>query len=142
MYILIYSCETHENNFYVFQQTSLKLAVTPQPRSGNEPIGVSNSQHMAIKIEGVIATATTLKHTLRTVKSLKLTLNSQLQNPAAKVLQTNDKLPDCNQNLEHTVEPHNDFFSTQFLLPFAVPGTHQVSNLGVSPNFRSLWRVA
>jgi len=113
--------------FQSLQQTSLKLAVTPQPRSGNEPIGVSNSQHMAIKIEGVIATATTLKHTLRTVKSLKLTLNSQLQNPAAKVLQTNDKLPDCNQNLEHTVEPHNDFFSTQFLLPFAVPGTHQVT---------------
>ena len=82
---------------------------------------------MAIKVEGVITTATASTKQLRSVKSLRLTLNSQLQNPAAKVLQTNEKLPDCNQTLEHTVEPHNDFFSTQFLLPFAVPGTHQVS---------------
>ena len=83
---------------------------------------------MAIKVEGVITTATTLIRQLRSVKSLRLTLTSQLQNPAAKVLQTNEKMPDCNQMLEHTVEPHNDFFSTQFLLPFAVPGTHQVCN--------------
>ena len=81
---------------------------------------------MAIKVEGVITTASASSRQLRSVKSLRLTLNSQLQNPAAKVLQTNEKLPDCNQTLEHTVEPHNDFFSTQFLLPFAVPGTHQV----------------
>ena len=85
---------------------------------------------MAIKVEGVITTATASTKQLRSVKSLRLTLNSQLQNPAAKVLQTNEKLPDCNQTLEHTVEPHNDFFSTQFLLPFAVPGTHQVSLYG------------
>ena len=116
------------------------MAVTPQPRSGNEPIGVSNSQHMAIKVEGVITTATTSRRQLRSVKSLRLTLNSQLQNPAAKVLQTNEKLPDCNQTLEHTVEPHNDFFSTQFLLPFAVPGTHQVS-LYTSPYTQGFLRM-
>ena len=115
--------------FQSLQQTHLKLAVTPQPRSGNEPIGVNNSQHMAIKVEGVITTSTTstFKKPLRTVKSLKLILNSVMLNPAAKVLQqSGEKVPDCNQNFEHTVEPHNDFFSTQFLIPFTVPGTHQV----------------
>ena len=53
-------------------------------------------------------------------------MTSQLQNPSAKVLQSNEKLPDCNQSLEQSVEPHNDFFSAQFLLPFTVPGTHLV----------------
>ena len=95
---------------------------------------------MAIKVEGVITTATASTKQLRSVKSLRLTLNSQLQNPAAKVLQTNEKLPDCNQTLEHTVEPHNDFFSTQFLLPFAVPGTHQVS-LYTSPYTQGFLRM-
>ena len=112
--------------FQSLQQTSLKLAVTPQPRSGNEPIGVSNSQHMAIKVEGVITTATSLKKPLRTVKSIKLILNSQLQNPSAKALQNNEKMPDCNQLLEAKIEPNFDFFSSQFLIPFPVPGTHQV----------------
>jgi len=42
------------------------------------------------------------------------------------MVQSNEKLPDCNQNMEQSVEPHNDFFSAQFLLPFNVPGTHQV----------------
>ena len=83
---------------------------------------------MAIKVEGVITTTSNL-NLLRSVKSLKLILNSNLQNPAAKVLQGNEKIPDCNQTLEHVVEPHNDFFSTQFLIPFAVPGTHQVMKL-------------
>ena len=45
------------------------------------------------------------------------------------MVQSNEKLPDCNQNMEQSVEPHNDFFSAQFLLPFNVPGTHQVSKI-------------
>ena len=126
---LLVTCQMGLPRFFFqsLQQTSLKLAVTPQPRSGNEPIGVSNSQHMAIKVEGVITTATSLSKSLRTVKSIKLILTSQLQNPSAKALQNNEKATDCNQSLEQILEPHNDFFSAQFLIPFSVPGTHQVS---------------
>ena len=113
--------------FQSLQNTSLKLAVTPQPRSGNEPIGVSNAQHLAIKVEGVLTTTSSLPKPMRTAKKIKLSLASQLQNPSAKMVQSNEKLPDCNQNMEQSVEPHNDFFSAQFLLPFNVPGTHQVS---------------
>ena len=77
-------------------------------------------------MEGVLTTTSSLSVPLRTAKKIKLSLTSQLQNPSAKVLQSNEKLPDCNQNMEQSVEPHNDFFSAQFLLPFNVPGTHQV----------------
>jgi integrator complex subunit 7 len=114
------------------QNTSLKLAVTPQPRLGNEPIGVSNAQHMAIKVEGVITTSSSIEKPLRKVKFIKLTLTSQLLNASAKVIQSGEKLPDCNQTLEHTAEPHNDFFLAQFLIPFPVAGTHQVLLLCVS----------
>lgn len=116
--------------FQSLQQTSLKLAVTPQPRTASEPIGVSSAQHMAIKVEGVITTSSSVPVPLRKVKSIKLTLNAQLQNATAKAVQNNDamlsKVPDCNQTLEQVVVPHNDFFSAQFLLPFPVAGTHQV----------------
>ena len=88
--------------------------------------GVSSSQHMAIKVEGVITTTTSLSKPLRTVKSIKLILTSQLQNPSAKALQNNEKMLDCNQSLEQILEPHNDFFSAQFLIPFPMPRTHQV----------------
>ena len=81
---------------------------------------------MAIKVEGVITTVTSLSKPLRTVKSIKLILTSQLQNPSAKALHNNEKVLDCNQSLEQILEPHNDFFSAQFLIPFSIPGTHQV----------------
>ena len=35
--------------FQSLQTTSIKLAVTPQPRNAGEPIAVPSSQHMAIK---------------------------------------------------------------------------------------------
>jgi hypothetical protein len=37
------------------------------------------------------------------------------------------KIPESNQTLEQSVVPHNDFFSAQFLIPFAVAGMHSVS---------------
>ena len=36
--------------FQSLQGTSVKLSVTPQPRAQGEPIGVSASQNMAIKV--------------------------------------------------------------------------------------------
>ena len=37
------------------------------------------------------------------------------------------KIPDCNLSMEQIVEPHNDFFTAQFLLPFPVAGLHQIA---------------
>ncbi len=60
----------------------------------------------------------------RKVASIKLVLSSTLQTPK----QGTDlvKLPESNQTLEQSVVPHNDFFSAQFLIPFAVAGMHSV----------------
>lgn len=113
--------------FQSLQQTSLKLAVTPQPRSPSEPIGVSCSQHMAVKVEGVITASANSKKLSdhRKVATVKLILNSSLQ--SLKQGTEAIKVPETNQTLEQLVAPHNDFFSAQFLIPFAVAGMHQVS---------------
>ena len=116
--------------FQSLQQTSLKLAVTPQSRNVNEPVGVSSSHYIAVKVEGVITTTTLLSQPLRIAKAVKLTLASQLL--SAKTMHSENgtvKPLESNQTLEQTAEPHNDFFTGQFLLPFAVPGTHQVNTM-------------
>ena len=36
----------------LIQATSVKLSVTPQPRSAGDPVAVSASQQLAVKVEG------------------------------------------------------------------------------------------
>ena len=77
--------------FQSLQTTSIKLAVTPQPRGNDPTINVNSSQHLAIKVEGVITSTPTSglmgsnsqasignPTTFRKIDSIKLTLNSTL----------------------------------------------------------------
>ena len=78
--------------FQSLQTTSIKLAVTPQPRGNDPTINVNSSQHLAIKVEGVITSTPTAglmggsnsqatlgsPTTFRKIDSIKLTLNSTL----------------------------------------------------------------
>jgi len=135
--------------FQTLQSTNIKLAVTPQPRSPNEPINVPSSQHIAIKVEGVITTSGSSPMTssvmtssskkrapFRSIDSIKLSLNSVLQTPNAKEESNAAVTSSLKEaagggagtmtSLEQTVKPHNDFFSAQFLLPFAIAGTYCV----------------
>ena len=52
----------------------------------------------------------------------------QLQKP-----QTDTKTDVTTTNMEQEVEPHNDFFVSQFLVPFPTPGLYTVS-------IDTLWR--
>ena len=114
--------------FQSLQTTSIKLAVTPQPRTVGEPIAVPSSQQMAIKVEGVItAHCSGGADLFRSIDSIRLNLSSVLQAPLKPPDDLSSKLvKDCNQTLEQVVVPHNDFFSAQFLVPFALPGTYVV----------------
>jgi len=114
--------------FQSLQTTSIKLAVTPQPSNAGEPIAVPSSQHMAIKVEGVITTAGSAD--FRKIDSIRLSLSSVLQspiNPTKPPDGTADgkvRTSECNQS--QTVVPHNDFFTAQFLVPFPTPGNYLV----------------
>lgn len=65
--------------FQVMQSTSVKLAISPQPRVLGEFISVQSGSQLAVKVEGVIQHG--LKPGLfRKVKEVIITVTSQLQN--------------------------------------------------------------
>ena len=86
---------------------------------------------MAIKVEGVINSASSRISAWRSVHAIKLTLNSTLQQPAASQAAALKEGKDpnsmmINQCIEKECSPHNDFFTQQFLIHFPIAGTHQL----------------
>ncbi|MEQ2226907.1 Integrator complex subunit 7 [Ilyodon furcidens] len=110
--------------FQKLQSTSIKLALSPSPRTPSEPIPVQNSQQLTLKVEGVVQHGST-PGLFRKIQSVCLNVTSVLQSKTGP----DYKIPlDSKTNeIEQRVEPHNDFFSTQFLLNFSILGTHVVT---------------
>jgi len=121
------------------QQTKLKLAITPQPKAAGEPVAVNTSQYLAVKVEGVIQRSGKVTDHPREVAGVVVQLNCALQKAQDKPVKNDAKIDNTTTNLEQEVEPHNDFFSSQFLVPFPSPGLYTVNidtawkdSLGVS----------
>ena len=112
------------------QNTSLKLSVTPQPRSIGEPTGVSTSHQMAIKVEGVVTSSQSshLDSPFRSVSSVTVTASSQLISLAKSAINNGNSTYE-GVKMSSTVQPHNDFFQAQFLIQFPVAGSHQVNQM-------------
>ncbi|KYO43640.1 integrator complex subunit 7 isoform C [Alligator mississippiensis] len=110
--------------FQKLQSTSIKLALSPSPRNPAEPIAVQNNQQLALKVEGVVQHGTK-PGLFRKIQSVCLNVSSTLQSKSGQ----DYKIPIDNMTneMEQRVEPHNDYFSTQFLLNFAILGTHNIT---------------
>ncbi|KAM4601317.1 integrator complex subunit 7 [Polymixia lowei] len=110
--------------FQKLQSTSIKLALSPSPRTPSEPIPVQSSQQLTLKVEGVVQHGST-PGLFRKIQSVCLNVTSVLQSKTGP----DYKIPlDTKTNeIEQRVEPHNDYFSTQFLLNFSILGTHTVT---------------
>ncbi|KAM4043644.1 LOW QUALITY PROTEIN: integrator complex subunit 7 [Anomaloglossus baeobatrachus] len=110
--------------FQKLQSTSIKLALSPSPRNPTEPIAVQSNQQMALKVEGVVQHGSK-PGLFRKIQSVCLTVSSTLQSKPGQ----DYKLPAeaVRNEIEQRVEPHNDYFSTQFLLNLTVLGTHQIT---------------
>uniref|UniRef100_A0A672LPW5 Integrator complex subunit 7 n=1 Tax=Sinocyclocheilus grahami TaxID=75366 RepID=A0A672LPW5_SINGR len=110
--------------FQKLQSTSIKLAFSPSPRTPNEPIPVQNNQQLTLKVEGVVQHGSS-PGMFRKIQAVCLKVSSTLQTKPG----SDFKIPlDSKTNeIEQKVEPHNDYFSTQFLLNFSILGTHVVS---------------
>uniref|UniRef100_A0A8C6TRW9 Integrator complex subunit 7 n=1 Tax=Neogobius melanostomus TaxID=47308 RepID=A0A8C6TRW9_9GOBI len=106
--------------FQKLQSTSIKLALSPSPRTSTEPIPVQSSQQLTLKVEGVVQHGST-PGLFRKIQSVCLSVTTVLQSKASGALDTKTN------EMEQRVEPHNDYFSTQFLLNFSVLGTHAVT---------------
>ncbi|KAM6459645.1 integrator complex subunit 7 [Liasis olivaceus] len=110
--------------FQKLQSTSIKLALSPSPRNPAEPIVVQNNQQLALKIEGVVQHGSK-PGLFRKIQSICLNVSSTLQSkPGQEYKMPIDNLTN---EMEQMVEPHNDYFSTQFLLNFIVVGTHSIT---------------
>uniref|UniRef100_A0A8C2ZVN9 Integrator complex subunit 7 n=1 Tax=Cyclopterus lumpus TaxID=8103 RepID=A0A8C2ZVN9_CYCLU len=100
------------------------LALSPSPRTPSEPIPVQSSQQLTLKVEGVVQHGST-PGLFRKIQSVCLNVTSVLQSktgPDYKV-----PLDTKTNEIEQQVEPHNDYFSIQFLLNFSILGTHTVT---------------
>jgi len=128
--------------FQSLQATSVKLSVTPQPRAAGDPVAVSASQQLAVKVEGVITSSSLASSSsARAVKAVHLSLQSTLlaaakSAAAASTSAGAEKPPsagaagaasDAPLTLESLAVPHNDFFTAQFLVTFPTAGSYQVS---------------
>ncbi|CAL1585592.1 unnamed protein product [Knipowitschia caucasica] len=110
--------------FQKLQSTSIKLALSPSPRSPAEPIPVQSSQQMTLKVEGVVQHGSS-PGLFRKIQSVCLSVTTTLQSKSGN---DHKVAIDAKTNeMEQRVEPHNDYFSTQFLLNFSVLGTHAVA---------------
>ncbi|RZF40032.1 hypothetical protein LSTR_LSTR002435 [Laodelphax striatellus] len=109
--------------FQVLQSTSVKLAVSPQPRVNGEWISVPSGSQLAVKVEGVIVHGTTRRGPFRSVEGVVLNLNSQ---QTVRPTNHEGKIIDNNISLRQSVVPHRDFFTAQFLLALSGGGQHQV----------------
>ncbi|NWH88355.1 INT7 protein, partial [Aegithalos caudatus] len=110
--------------FQKLQSTSIKLALSPSPRNPTEPIAVQNNQQLALKVEGVVQHGSK-PGLFRKIQSVCLNVSSVLQSKSGQ----DYKIPIDNMTneMEQRVEPHNDYFSTQFLLNFVILGTHNIT---------------
>ena len=82
---------------------------------------------MAVKVEGVIQRAGGVRGHPREVAGVVVQLNCSMQKAQEKSVKSDSKVENTTTNLEQEVEPHNDFFSSQFLVPFPSPGLYTVN---------------
>ncbi|XP_055525217.1 integrator complex subunit 7 isoform X2 [Wyeomyia smithii] len=130
--------------FQILQNTSVKLALTPQPRLTGEPILVQPSSNLVIKVEGVILHCGRIPSFFRAIERVQLTLSTHLMAPRlneikggdyrekpgesgnfnqqrltilldAHELSKNSVVPD-NIVLTQILKPHHEFLSGNFLL--------------------------
>ena len=99
------------------QQTRLQLAVSPQPRAQGEPVAVNTSQYLAVKVEGVIQRSKAQRQGSREVAGVTVQLSSALQR-AHQDSRARENKGETSVAMQQEVEPHNDFFTAQFLVPF------------------------
>ncbi|KAH9499613.1 Integrator complex subunit 7 [Bulinus truncatus] len=109
--------------FQTLQNTVVKLAVSPQRSANQEPILLRADTHLSFKVEGVVQRGER-PDLYRKVSSVVISVNTSLvsrSNITSSNIKGNETV---SINLSQTVQPHNDYFSTSFVLPFSVNGIH------------------
>ncbi|XP_015789504.1 integrator complex subunit 7-like [Tetranychus urticae] len=113
--------------FQSIQNTCIKLAISPVPKTPSDPIVTQANTNFALKVEGVIVYGASCR-ILRNVSKVMLNVNSCLVNKTGSgpVDQLGKPL-DTNVSLQSLVTPHNDYFQEQFLLALTTVGIHSIN---------------
>jgi integrator complex subunit 7 len=109
--------------FQSVQNTSLKLALSPQPKATGELVIVFYSNHFVLKAEGVVITSG--KRDTRKVWKVMLNVSTSSVTASVKADSLGSKHHEV--NLSSIVIPRNDYFQSQFLIKFPTPGLHSVA---------------
>uniref|UniRef100_A0A8D8HB25 Integrator complex subunit 7 n=3 Tax=Culex pipiens TaxID=7175 RepID=A0A8D8HB25_CULPI len=112
--------------FQVLQNTSVKLALTPQPRVIGEPIFVQPSSNLVVKVEGVIQHHGKKPSVYRSIESVQLTLSSQPMPTRPNDVKIYSETIISTQ----TVKPHRDFLTGNFLLSLHHSNQNSLGSLG------------
>lgn len=99
--------------FQVLQNTTIKLSLSPPPRTAGDPLIVQPGSSLVVKVEGVIQHYGNTPSLYRSVDSVQLTLTSQLISPKSNEF----KMASDTITLTQTVKPHRDFLTGSFLIP-------------------------
>ncbi|XP_057654555.1 integrator complex subunit 7 [Diorhabda carinulata] len=127
--------------FQILQSTSVKLAISPQPRVLGEFISVQAGSQLAVKVEGVIQHG--MKPGLfRKIDEVIINVTSQLQTNPKNKDSLDPKLLEQVSILTQTVTPHKDFFTAQFLLAFPRGGQYLLSvEASVIDEETNIWKT-
>ncbi|VEN42656.1 unnamed protein product, partial [Callosobruchus maculatus] len=127
--------------FQVLQSTSVKLAISPQPRVLGEFISVQAGSQLAVKVEGVVQHGT-IPGLFRKIKEVVVTVTSQLQSTQKNKECLDPKVLEQVSVLSQTVTPHKDFFTAQFLLAFPRGGQYLlVVEASVIDESSNVWKT-
>nr|XP_011437947.2 integrator complex subunit 7 [Crassostrea gigas] len=126
--------------FQTLQATNIKLAISPQQLSGLDPVQVHNETQLTVKVEGIVQHGR-YRDLFRKVAKVQITATSELVNRTSNSTDQKNSLTTTN-NLSQSVEPHNDYFSVNFLLTFPVTGSHSVQiRADVVDENETLWKT-
>ncbi|CAG5118380.1 unnamed protein product [Candidula unifasciata] len=109
--------------YQTLQNTVIKLAVSPQQSPNQEPIPLRADTHLSLKVEGVVQLGER-PALFREVSSVVISVSTNLVTRSTSTVPTGKVNETTSVQLSQTVQPHNDYFMTSFVLPFPVLGIH------------------
>lgn len=112
--------------FQSIQDTCIKLAISPQPKSAGDLIIISNTSSLALRVEGVVVHNNTLP-SIRKINKVLLNVVGSAISKQVNNEQMTAKPGSDSVNLHSVVFPHNDYFQAQFLLSLPLTGLYSIT---------------
>ncbi len=114
--------------FQAIQSTCIKLAISPQPKSGDLLL-INNNTNFTLRIEGVVVNNNKSQPLIRNVGKILISVNGILisRSSSSTDQQMKSNPNESNLSLQSVVVPLNDYFQVQFLLSLSIVGLYTIN---------------